>query len=317
MTNESLLHNLLPLAKRSFSNLSHDPDGRGERTIQEFSTELENDIADIMGLHPFGTKWAQSEEQKKLLTETLCRYAANYEKYLSAWLSSQSNCASSFITGGSNFPVTSQQKRHRWADNHYNSFRTWRTRALKAIKKFYTPSVDALTLNRQKLADALKLHSFMKLVNSAHRDFMKNPRSLEASQLPENWKTKIRSYVPQYSWIKHPFAPYQLTNNNARIKMYSDRVKVLEEKNNNAVTIGKKEILFTGGRVILNYAEDRIQIKHNEKPSREIINNIKSNGFRWSPSNKVWQRQITEQAFYKTSLLTGINHENFNKKNDE
>jgi len=304
MKTESLLNHLLPLAKRSFSNLSHDPDGRGERTIKEYSTELENDIADI-------TKWAQSEEQKNFLTESLCRYAANYEKYLSAWLSSQSNCASSFITGGSGFPVAQQQKRHRWADNHYNTFRTWRTRALKAIKKNFTPSVDELEQSRQKLADALKLHSFMKLVNSAHRDFMKNPPSLEKSTLPESWKTRILSFVPQYSWIKHPFAPYQFTNNNARIKMYEQRIKVLEEKNSKAVAIGKKEIPFADGIVILNYTEDRIQIRNNQKPSREIINTIKSNGFHWSPTNKVWQRKISEQAIYKASLLTGIEQEKF------
>src|ERR1035437_8514424 len=178
MKSDLLLIHLLSLAKRSFYNLSHNPDRRGEQTIKEYSTELENDIADI-------SQWAQSEEQKTLLTETHSRYAANYEKYLSAWLSSQSNCASSFITGGSGFPVAQQQKRHRWADNHYNSFRTWRTRALKAIKKFYTPAVDALEQIRQKLADALKLHSFMKLVNSAHRDFMKNPESLSTFELPE------------------------------------------------------------------------------------------------------------------------------------
>ena len=219
MKTESLLNHLLPLAKRSFSNLSHDPDGRGERTIQEYSTELENDIADIR-------QWAQ--------------------------------------------------------------------------------------LNRQKLADALKLHSFMKLVNSAHRDFMKNPPSLEKSTLPETWKIKIRSFVPQYSWIKHPFAPYQFTNNNARIKMYEQRIKVLEEKNRIAVAIGKKEIPFADGIVILNYTEDRVQIRNNEKPSREIINTIKSNGFHWSPSNKVWQRKISEQAIYKASLLTGIEQEKFN-----
>ena len=310
MTNESLLNHLLPLAKRSFSNLSHDPDGRGERTIQEYSTELENDIADI-------TQWAQSENQKELLTESLCRYAANYEKYLSAWLSSQSNCASSFITGGSNFPVSQQQKRHRWADNHYNTFREWRTRVLKAIKKFYTPSVDALELNRQKLADALKLHSFMKVVNSAHRDFMKNPQSIDALQLSDTWKIKIRSFVPQYAWIKHPFAPYQFTNNKARIKMYESRIKVLEEKNSKAEAIGKKEIPFADGMVILSYTEDRIQIKHNKKPPREIINRIKSNGFHWSPLNKVWQRQITEQAIFKASQLTGINHEILTSKDND
>src|ERR1022692_4491683 len=122
MTNELILKHLLPLAKQSFSNLSHDPERRGERTIQEYSTELENDIADI-------TSWVQSDEHIILLSDTIFRYQKTYEKLLSAWLSSQCNCASSFITGGSNFPATQQQKRHRWADNHYNSFRTWRTRA--------------------------------------------------------------------------------------------------------------------------------------------------------------------------------------------
>jgi hypothetical protein len=310
MTNESLLHHLLPLAKRSFYNLSHDPDGRGERTIQEYSTELESDIADI-------TSWVQCDVHIVLLSETISKYKKNYEKQLSAWLSSQSNCASSFITGGSNFPVSQQQKRHRWADNHYNRFRTWRTRALKAIKNFYTPSVDALEHIKQKLADALKLHSFMKSVNSAHLDFVKNPQSIDALDLPDSWKIKIRSFVPQNSWMKHPFATYMLTNNKARIKMYESRIKVLEEKNDNASLIGKKAIPFAGGLVILNYADDRIQIKHNEKPSREIINRIKSNGFHWSPLNTVWQRQITEQAIFKASELTGINHDNLTSKNND
>ena len=76
MKSDLLLIHLLSLAKRSFYNLSHNPDRRGEQTIKEYSTELENDIADI-------TKWAQSEEQKTLLTETHSRYAANYEKYFS------------------------------------------------------------------------------------------------------------------------------------------------------------------------------------------------------------------------------------------
>jgi hypothetical protein len=99
--------------------------------------------------------------------------------------------------------------------------------------------------------------------------------------------------------------------------MYESRIKVLEEKNSKAEAIGKKEIPFADGFVILNFTEDRIQIKHNEKPPREIINRIKSNGFHWSPSNKVWQRQITEQAIYKASLLTGINHDTLTAKHHE
>lgn len=306
MSNEMILNHLKPLAQRSFYNISHNPDRRGERIIIEYSEELTSDLAEI-------TSWAQTDEQRTSVTETISKYTKKYEQYLSTWLSSQCNCASSFITGGSNFPVARQIKRHNWADSHYNNFRTWRTRALKAIKKFYTIPVDLLELNKQKLADALKLHSFMKLVNSTHKAFLKNQASLETSELPETWKFKIRNYVPKYSWVKHPFEPYELTNNKARIKMYSDRIKVLEAKNTKAVTVGRKEIPWGDGIVILNYEEDRIQIKHNEKPSCEIIENIKLRGFRWSPTNKAWQRKITNNSIYVTSLLTGIKSEKFYK----
>ncbi|MBQ2098272.1 MAG: hypothetical protein II480_08840, partial [Bacteroidales bacterium] len=41
---------------------------------------------------------------------------------------------------------------------------------------------------------------------------------------------------------------------------------------------------------------DRVKIYFNGMPSDKIRTYLKSNGFRWSPRNKAWQRQITENA---------------------
>ena len=67
----------------------------------------------------------------------------------------------------------------------------------------------------------------MKAVNAAHARFLKNPESLDKADLSETAKKMIRDYVAEYSWEKHPYAPFQLSNNNAEIRRLRERVKEL------------------------------------------------------------------------------------------
>lgn len=63
------------------------------------------------------------------------------------------------------------------------------------------------------------------------------------------------------------------------------------------------EIPFEGGQVVKCYSDDRLRIYHDEKPSQVIIDKLKSNGFRWSPSNGCWQRQLTDNAYYAAARV--------------
>ena len=51
-----------------------------------------------------------------------------------------------------------------------------------------------------------------------------------------------------------------------------------------------------GCEVVDNIEQQRVQILFPGKPSAEIISYLKSNGFRWSPFNKAWQRQNTPEG---------------------
>ena len=42
----------------------------------------------------------------------------------------------------------------------------------------------------------------------------------------------------------------------------------------------------------------RLQVIFDGKPNAEARQIMKSNGFRWSPSNSAWQRQLTDNARY-------------------
>ena len=63
---------------------------------------------------------------------------------------------------------------------------------------------------------------------------------------------------------------------------------------------------FDGGVVEIDYDDNRVRIRHDEKPSEDVRSQLKSRGFRWSPKNKAWQRQLTNNAKRATSQITGV-----------
>jgi len=87
------------------------------------------------------------------------------------------------------------------------------------------------------------------------------------------------------------------------MKRVEERIKLMEQKEQNANNVGSQETKFNGGVVIFNHEADRIQIKHDTKPASDIITKLKKSGFKWSPSNQCWQRQLTQNAIYTTKHL--------------
>jgi N12 class adenine-specific DNA methylase/GGDEF domain-containing protein len=66
------------------------------------------------------------------------------------------------------------------------------------------------------------------------------------------------------------------------------------------------ETPFPGGRIVENAFSYRIQIFHDEKPSRDVINTLKRNGFHWAPSIKAWQRQLNANGRAAAERVTGV-----------
>ena len=63
---------------------------------------------------------------------------------------------------------------------------------------------------------------------------------------------------------------------------------------------------FDGGRVEANTADNRLQIFFDEKPDKEIREELKGNGFRYSPSTEAWQRQLNDNAIYAADCIKCI-----------
>lgn len=94
---------------------------------------------------------------------------------------------------------------------------------------------------------------------------------------------------------------YRLNPEGFDCKVYAVSTKLRETKKKIYVMKGRIKAkdefgvkLFEGGKVFID--NDRVIIKHDEKPEREIIDKIKENGFRYSPKFVSWVRKHTMRA---------------------
>lgn len=90
-------------------------------------------------------------------------------------------------------------------------------------------------------------------------------------------------------WIEPPYASYQLSNNSAVIRSTKDRIAQLERA---ATAVTKTVETNIGVTLVENAEANRVQLIFPGKPAPETIKLLKSQGFRWAPSEGAWQRLL-------------------------
>jgi len=290
-----MLQELKQQAYYAFQGTSFSPEKRGESSIKEHTEMLEKDI--------------------KFLTES-GTYPEKIEEYKNAfilkykgWLNARAQCLSTMIAGPSNFPVRRAEKANNREMNLYNEFMDWRSAWVNNTnKRLKREEVEAaggeLGMARKKLEDEKAEQEMMKRINKAYKSY-KSKGLLAIENLNEKEQQIIIQWVPRYTFETVPFQGYQLRNILARIKNTEQRVKTLENKEFKANS-GNKEILIDGGKILLNYEVDRIQIFNDKRPEPAVIMSYKKHGLKWSPFNKCWQRQITQNALFSMKQLFKI-----------
>ncbi len=266
---------------------SFSPEKRGETMVNEYSAQLAKDLEEL--------------KAQNIDSETLAAYEQRYKSLFNAWLNAKSNCISAMITGPARFPIHKAEKANRSEQKHYDIFQQWREKAKKAIVKKTQPEKtynSEIERYKQELDGMRKNHELMKAGNIAIKKAHKD-------------KTDISQYLIDTFGIKPHMIDWTmkfgfgLQNNNANMKRIEARIKELEAKEQNRQNEPEKEFSFNGGKVVVNYEADRIQIMHDTKPGQDVITLMKKNGFKWSPFNKAWQRQPTRYALDRAKEIIG------------
>ena len=208
------------------------------------------------------------------------------------------------IAGGSNFPVRKKEKQNAAADKNMEEYREIQG-LLDKIRSTGMGGISADDPNavsklESKLAKLEALQETMKAVNAYYR---KNKTLDGCPHLsPEQIEKLKASMSGSYRANPKPFESYQLSNNNAEIHRLKDRITALTRRKE----LGYVGWEFDGGRVEANTADNRLQIFFDEKPDKEIREELKGNGFRYAPSAEAWQRQLNDNAIYAADRIKCI-----------
>lgn len=287
-THEPLLDEFWDTAHSAYSWNSFDPDKRAEDSIVGHEKELREDLASI------------PEEQKE-------RYTTNYKKYYGAMLSALSRCANAAVTGPANFNV----RRNNTAQSRYegtcSEFIDWRKRAFAAIEK----SIENAKPQEQKDDEAWQSLK-RDILSSAQTivDIDNGTRGYNRALFVSSIFNKVGTLAGHgnVAIVEKAIELLRELNSKHSKPIITERHKFFKlpevarntlQRNEEKANRENKEIPFDGGVVVLNYAEDRLQILFDKKPDEAMRNRLKRDGgLRWSPTNMAWQRQLTQNAIY-------------------
>lgn len=279
------LSTLTEIAQRAHYHTSFSPERRGEQLIKEFQETLNEDIAFLQ---------AQGIEET-----IIAGYVEKFKSLLTSWLRAKGNCTSTMITGGSNYNVRRADKANRSERRHYEVFAEWRERAKRAIvrkpkeAKTYSSEAERYKTQLAQLeATIIKMKEANKRIKAARAS---------GEDISEYLINELGAAPHMIDW--HMRLGFNTTNTNANIKRLKERIALMEKKEIVATEKGNTEHNFEGYKVIENRELDRVQIIHDTKPAPSVITLLKSKGFKWSPAQQAWQRQLTGNAISVVNQL--------------
>ena len=208
------------------------------------------------------------------------------------------------IAGGSNFPVRKKEKQNAARDTNYREWQDIqglldkiRSTGMGGISADDPQAVQKL---EKKLAGLEKAQETMKAVNAYYRKHKTLDGCPHLS--PERIEKMKADMSSQWHIEDKPYPTWALSNNNAEIRRVKERIKSLSLQKE----IGYVGWEFEGGKVEANTEANRLQIFFDEKPDAATREELKSNGFRWSPKAEAWQRQLTDNAYYSANYIKAI-----------
>ena len=185
-------------------------------------------------------------------------------------------CPSVMISGAGNFPVKKKEKQNAAADRNYQKFQEIQgiLRKMEGILhgKDIIKSGDERAIEKleEKLEGLKELQETMKAANKAVRmkDAEKGNEALRDMGYSEAQIKELRE--PDFCG-RIGFPDYPLKTQEVECKFF---------------------------KIVRNTEEMRLQLMFDGKPEPEVREILKSNGFRWAPSQSAWQRHLNGNSEY-------------------
>lgn len=245
------------------------------------------------------------------------RYAQSLEKYTDETNRNEASYPSWFIAGPARYNAKKNEALMNRSQALYENYKD-RTDPdnnvyLKKIKAILTNASiksndDAATEKLQDKYDKLKAELENGKAMNAY--FRKNKTLVGFPGISEQAaKAFDKANASGDYFSRQPFAAYRLQNGNAELRRIQSRIDTLNKAKEQAEAAkanpkaaaeatAENYPKLDGVQVQENADEMRIQLRFDDIPPAETREKLKRNGFRWSPSQKAWQRLLNENGKY-------------------
>ena len=288
------LSDMTKAAERSYGWSSFNPDRAAGFMIGSYQSELDSDLAEI------------PEENHE-------DYIARFRAKVGDIIAKNGRVASWAVTGPAKFNNRRNEKANNAYHNAVTNFEEWRKKVVAGYKR----RAEAAKPAEQKMAEQweavkreiMETAASLKAIDEQHAPYTRslfvsglwgkmeriaNKGNVELIQKATELITELNEKMTKPIFTKrHLF--WTLMD-----KAQERRGKIEETANSESATLS-----FEGYDIVRNFAEDRLQIIFADVPDSDMRSNLKHNGFRWSPRNKAWQRQLTRNAEWACAQVFG------------
>ena len=245
-------------------------------------------------------KSATSPYYHDKLDALLDRYARRLAQWTNDYNRNGASCPSVLISGASNFPTRKKQKQNAREDSLWREYEEIKG-ILEKLKSVGTGPVDLADPNAreilsQRLESYKKELETAKAINAHYRKF-KTFRGFPgmSDEKAEKLDKEFSDSQARVPYLRQPYQDFELASLRGKIERTQSRLSELEKLEEARKSQPQAEE-HNGVQIVRNAELCRLQIIFPGKPDGETIENLKKNGFRWSPKNMAWQRQLTPNA---------------------
>lgn len=257
-------------------------------------------------------KAAQMVEQQKArvsafyhdkLDALLNSYARRLAQWTNDYNRNQASYPSQFIAGAGNFNMRKHNRQMSREDSLWEEYRQIEA-ILDKIRSVGTGPVDLADPHaREMLTERLNSQRQMLEDAKTANAYYRKHKTLEGcpglSEKNRAWLTRPGVFasgdgspISQYG---SPFPAYELASIRGKIERTEQRLAELDRREQQAAE-PQTGTAFDGGQIVRNIDLNRLQILFDAIPDAGTRAALKQNGFRWSPKNQAWQRQLTDNA---------------------
>ncbi len=225
-------------------------------------------------------------------------YSKKYAEYINKDNEISCRCPSVMIAGPANFPTRKKQKQ---------------VAAWDANRKNYISLDDAEYKLRYILLaehpingsdpDAIeKLENKLSRLQTEHAEHLKANKKASAEVKAGRASYAYGTFGTVTTNEGEILKTYFTTNESAEIRRIKQRIESLKKQKESPT----KEDSGDYWNLYEDTEAGRICFAFNGKPEQNIIDTLKHNGFKWSPKNKRWQRQNTDNGRRAADLVKEI-----------